>query len=298
MPHVDEYGRPLDEFGQLIAVPKPKGLGNGTIAVIVLLAILAMAAGGYAFRQHRELKDLQQSSSATIEAHLQIIALRNQQVEALDSLASRIDQFNHDFDGKVGRIQLDNLEGSIGAARKEHLPEDAQKTLDAFEATAAEVARMGEKVKEFEHYLGSPLTVKRGQSHAQLAELYLVNEAHLTPEKAKEVVRQTALDFDVEPGNEVFNLYHDGMLLTTVTQGTAKRPPMLVQLQRRRAARNKTKDSEEQVEELTAKVKELETKLGTQPVAPDMTTTAVAKPGVAPAKAPAGTFTLERAAPK
>jgi hypothetical protein len=256
--------------------------------IIVVLALLVLGVGVYAFVLYDQLVQLREDSSRTIAAHLETIALRNQQVEALDALANRVDEFNRQFGSKIGKINVENLEGTIdNLKQKGHLPDDAKRTLDQFEQSAAEIDAMTTKMKEFERYLGAPVTVKRGETHKQIAERYLTEEAKLGPKEAEEVVRKTALDWEVEPGNQIFNLYHDGLLLTTVTQGTAKRPPMLAQWAKRRATEAKTRELED-------KIKELEDQLAAAPTS----ASASGDGGAAPSKVAPGTFVLQRTDPR
>jgi hypothetical protein len=214
---------------QPLAQPPPRVRTRRVeIGVIAALAIALIASIAYNISSHKE-------ATTAIEAHLQTIALQQRQTEALDSVARRVDKFNRDFGAQLGRIEVNNLESSVkGIETKGHLPEDAKKTLDEFERSIADIGAMTTKLKEYERYLGAPMTVQRGQTHADLAQEYLVNQAHVTPEEAAAVVKRTALDWDIEPGNLVFNLYHDGILLSTVTQGTAKHSPLALQAAARR----------------------------------------------------------------
>jgi hypothetical protein len=52
---------------------------------------------------------------------------------------------------------------------------------------------MAATVKEYESYLGTPATVKRGDSHSELARAYLLESTTLTPKEADEIVKRTAL---------------------------------------------------------------------------------------------------------
>jgi chromosome segregation ATPase len=114
---------------------------------------------------------------------------------------------------------------------------------------------MTAQLKEYQAYLGAPTQVKRGDSHSQLALDYLTKQAGLAQPQAEAVLRQTALAWDLEPGNQVYSLYRDGLLLTTVTQGTAARPPLLAQSAQRRALQAKAQGLEAQLRECEAKEK-------------------------------------------
>lgn len=270
-------------------VATPRADRQRTRLIVAGLALLLVGAAVYGFLQHRELVRLRNDSSRLIQAQLETIALANQQVAALDELATAVDGFNRQFGGEVGHVELNNLEGSIQNLRKQgHLPEDAKRSLDEFRKTAAGIAEMAAKMKEFEQYLGAPVIARKGESHADLARRYLLEQTGLPPREAEEVLRRTALDWEIEPGNQVFNLYHNGILLTSVTQGSARRAPVMVQWARRRAVQKKR-------EALEARVAELEAQLAANqptPGAPPPSTPAA--PGDEK-KPPPGTFWVKTA---
>lgn len=247
---------------QPVLAPAPTAVApvprRSPLVLVAALSVALLAALVYIVVLHGRLAEVQSQASQAIEAHLQTIALQTQQVEALDSLARRVEKFNREFGASVGRLQVDeNLEASLrGLAQKAQVPEEARKTLEEFEAAAAEIAQMTATMKEFERYLGAPATVKRGESHAQIARAYLVEQAALPPQEADAVLRRTALAWDVEPGNLVFNLYRDGVLLSTVTQGTARRSPLLAQWAKRRASTARLQELEEKVRGLEARLAE------------------------------------------
>jgi hypothetical protein len=224
-------------------------------ATIVGLLILAIA---YIVVLQSRYSSLQTESARTIQAHVQTILLQTQQIEALDHLATRVEKFNHEFGATVGRLQLnDNLQANVKElAQKDNLSDAAKKTLEEFEQNIVAIQEMAAKIKEFEHYLGSPTTVKSGDNHVALARHYLLEDAKLSQPEADAVIKRTALAWELEPGNQVFNFYHEGVLLSTVTQGTAKRAPLMVQWSKRQAMAAK-------VQELEGKVQELEGKLAT-----------------------------------
>jgi len=256
-----------------------------TFAAVLIWAIVVQV----------KYSDLRSDSARTIEAHVKTILLQNQQVEALDSLATRVDTFNRDFGATVGLLQVnESLAGNIEQMmQKTHLPDDAKKTLTEFERSIGAIREMGLKVKEYEHYLGSPAAVRSGDSHIVLARRYLVDEAKLSPQEAEAVLQRTALAWEIEPGNKVFNLYHDGLLLSTVTQGTAKSTPLFVQWSRRRVMTAR-------LLELEGKVRALEAKLNptaaAAPVPPATTPATALAPGASAIFAPPGASAAPAAA--
>jgi Skp family chaperone for outer membrane proteins len=232
------------------AAPSKTWVIVGTVSSALLLAAIA-----YIAVLNFRYAELESSSRKAIDAHLQTILLQTQQVDALDQLAVRVDRFNREFGASLGRLQMnESLEKNVAELKaRVHLPDEAKKTLAEFEQSLAAVQEMSAKMKEFERYLGAPAAIKRGDSHSAIARAYLLNEAKLTPQEADKVMRRTALDWELEPGNLVFNLYHEGTLLTTVTQGTAKHAPLMVQWMRRQAAANRVAELEEKLKACEAR---------------------------------------------
>ncbi|HEY3446013.1 MAG TPA: hypothetical protein VGK67_06580 [Myxococcales bacterium] len=215
-------------------------------------AALFLAALVWALMLRSQLGEANQA----LEAHLKTIVLQTQQVEALDRLAVRIDRFNREFGASLGKLQMgSNLEADLKAmGDKPHVPEEAKKTLEEFEQSVAAIDSMAAKVKEYERYLGTPMAVQKGDTHSQLAKRYLLEEAKLSAAEADQVLRRTALAWELEPGNAVYNLFHEGLLLSTVTQGTAKRPPLMVQVAQRQAVQGRIQELEEKVRQLEARL--------------------------------------------
>jgi hypothetical protein len=233
------------------AQPRPRA----RLVAIVALVALALAVF-YIIMLQSMYFGLRSDSSRTIEAHVKTIIVQNQQIEALDQLAVRVAKFNKEFGAEVGLVRLDDsLNSNVGdLEKKATAPDQAKKTLAELEETITAIRGMTTKLKEYERFLGQPVAVKRGDSHAAIARRYLVDEAKLSPKEADAVLRKTALAWELDPGNQVFNLYHDGLLFTTVTQGAARRPPLLAQLSQRQASAARVQELEEKIHALEARV--------------------------------------------
>jgi len=223
-----------------------------TIGAFVALAIAVF----YIIMLQSMYFGLKSDSSRTIEAHVKTIMLQNQQIEALDQLAVRVARFNKEFGAEVGLVRVDEALNSnvTDLEKKATAPDQAKKTLAELEETIGAIKGMTAKLKEYERFLGQPVAVKAGDSHAAIARKYLVDEAKLSPKEAEAVLRKTALAWELDPGNQVFNLYHDGLLFTTVTQGSARRPPLLAQVSQRQASAARVQELEEKVRSLEARV--------------------------------------------
>ena len=94
---------------------------------------------------------------------------------------------------------------------------------------------LGDRMEELENAVGNPHVVGRGETHSEIVMNYLTTTAGLARDEADRVMKRTALIWELEPGNRVYNLYWKGVFLTTVTQGDAKRSPLVVQQHVRKA---------------------------------------------------------------
>jgi Type II secretion system (T2SS), protein E, N-terminal domain len=245
-PRVPPQELPRDEGAQ----PGLTSLRSGRLALgaIALLFLALLAVSYKAFALRARLDD----ATEAVDAHLKTIALQAQQVSALDKLAARVDQFNQEFGQSVGKVKLEDIE--LGATRidAKDLPPQVKRALDELEESATEIKSITAQLKEYQRYLGEPATVKRGDTHAQLALAYLTGQAGLAPKEAEQVLRHTALAWELEPGNQVFNLFHGGILLSTVTQGTAARSPLEAQWLKRRALQVREQQVEKKLKECEA----------------------------------------------
>jgi hypothetical protein len=224
---------------------------------IIIGGVALAAAVIYLVVLQSRYSELRSEANSTIQAHEKTILLQKEQLEALDVLAARVVKFNRDFGAEVGLLRVnDKLEDNAKELlQKGSVPDEAKKTLAEFEQTITTVRSMTAKLKEYERFLGSPVVVKMGDSHAAIVRRYLVEEAKLSATEADAMLRRTALSWELDPGNQVFNLYHEGQLFSTVTQGTAKRSPLAAQFARRQVESTR-------VQRLEDRIRELESKLG------------------------------------
>jgi hypothetical protein len=230
-----------------LPTPAPRR-SHALIAATAVSLVLLLLCVAYVFSLRSQLAELDSSSRKAIDAQLQTIVMQTQQVEALDQIAVKVDELNRELGASAGKLQIDNLEAGVADIKaRPHLPDEAKKTLAELEQSMAAIREMEAKMKELERYLGAPAVVKRGDTHAEIARRYLIEEAKLDPSEADRVLRRTALAWELEPGNLVFNLYHEGTLLTTVAQGTAKRSPLIAQWARREAVNSRIRDLEQKL---------------------------------------------------
>lgn len=95
--------------------------------------------------------------------------------------------------------------------------------LDNVEDLRREMARI-------EGTLSNPIKVQKGDTHRSICQHYLKDDIKLDDKQIKSILNRTALFNSLIPKFYVFNLYKDGVFLTTVTQGEASLSPMTVNM--------------------------------------------------------------------
>jgi len=215
-----------------------------TIRIVILLLLIVIVGGFLYYRSERKVVDL-----------LQLNALQTQRIDEYNRLADQVRNFNAQFGAKFGRIStIENLGDANSDLQKirdnPNLPGGVDSLMDDFQATLDHVNYLGEKIQNLEKSLGKPHRVKTNETHADIALDYLVHEAGLPKDEAKRILKRTALIWELEPGNAVYNIYYDGVFLTTVTQGEAKSSPLVAQRRVREASSRRIAALEEQLRRL------------------------------------------------
>ena len=205
--------------------------------VVILLAILLIGSYLY-YRSQTKVVDL-----------LQINAFQGQRLEEYNRLGEQVRSFNQQFGSRFGKISsIENITQANSDIERlkanGNLPSSVDSLVDDFSATLDHVNYLGDKIEKLEKSLGSPHVVKSSETHADICIDYLTHEAGLPTDEAKKILKRTALIWELEPGNQVYNLYYDGVFLTTVTQGTAKSSPLVTQRRAHDAIQKRFSDLE------------------------------------------------------
>lgn len=186
---------------------------------------------------------------------MQVNALQVQRLDEFGKLSEQVEQFNSRFGDRFGRIHImqgtDVIVSDIDKIQQQELPGSIDSLINDFKGTAEKVEYLGEKIEKLEKNLGSPQIVKSSDTHSELVLKYLTEEAGLSKEDAMNLMKHTALIWELEPGNNVYNLYLDGIFLTTVTQGSAKNSPLVNQRRVRDATTSYIAELEATIMELT-----------------------------------------------
>jgi len=214
--------------------------------VVILLLVIVIVGGFLYFRSQRKVVDL-----------LQLSAMQNQRIEEYNRLGDQVRAFNSQFGAKFGKIStIENITQANSDIQEildnPKAPSGVDSLMEDFQTTLDHVNYLGEKISKLENSIGHPHYVKSNENHANIALNYLTGEIGLPTDEAKRILKRTALIWELEPGNAVYNVYYDGVFLTTVTQGTAKSSPLVAQRRVREASSKRIAVLEEQLRQREA----------------------------------------------
>jgi len=220
--------------------------GSWINRVVILLLIILIVGGFLYYRNQRKVVDL-----------LQLSALQSQRIEEYNKLGDQVRTFNSQFGARFGKIStIENITEANSDIQQildnPKIPSGVDSLMNDFQATLDHVNYLGEKIERIENSIGHPHYVRSNENHSNIAMNYLTKEAGLPPDEAKRILKRTALIWELEPGNAVYNLYYDGVFLTTVTQGTAKSSPLVAQRRVREASSKRIASLEEQLRQREA----------------------------------------------
>lgn len=213
---------------------KLKSSRRKIIIIPALLLIMFFAADGYI-----AAKFIEQRDSAQVMDFLLLDKMHRNADDLINDLSKEIKNFtdNHpefNVKYKVDKQSKPSYEDMVVdqafqvvlyAERKElsHDPElkKINYILDDIETLRSEMARI-------ESSLSNPVKVLRGDTHRSICQSYLKDEVKLDDKEIRSILSRTALFNSLIPKFYVYNLYKDGVFLTTVTQGEATLSPMTV----------------------------------------------------------------------
>lgn len=211
-----------------------KSAGKGFLVIPIILLILISALDGYIAVKFIEQKDADQVMDFLLldKMHRNADDLLNDLSGEIKNFSENHPEFNVKY--KVEKQSNPSYEDMVVdqafqvvmyAERKEltHDPElrKINVMLDDIEALRSEMARI-------ESSLSNPVKVRKGDTHKTICQRYLKDEMKLDDKEIKSILSRTALFGSIIPKFYVYNLYKDGVFLTTVTQGEAALSPMTV----------------------------------------------------------------------
>jgi hypothetical protein len=113
------------------------------------------------------------------------------------------------------------LERQIGEEKDVSTKSLLKEILDKKE----EISGLREQIAEIENLLPTPHIAKKGESHYQIAQAFLVGIKGVGEKQAEKILRRTALFDELAEGFKVWNFYTGSEYGTSVTQGLAKVSP-------------------------------------------------------------------------
>lgn len=102
-----------------------------------------------------------------------------------------------------------------------------------------DIKSLNQKIREIEKLLPSPVAVREGENHYQIAMNYLINEKGIDKERAQQLIERSMLYDTLLPAFKVWNFYSGDEFGTFITQGDAEISPNTV----RRKAKEKLVDA-------------------------------------------------------
>ncbi|MBM3264640.1 MAG: hypothetical protein FJY97_14610 [candidate division Zixibacteria bacterium] len=149
-----------------------------------------------------------------------------------DDIRKKVQEYNRQHpdkpidSGSLDRLMLDpaqeaELTRLLGAEQDVSYRGLVQQLVDA----RKQISDLQEQTRMLQEQLPAPYSVKRGDTHFEVAVRYLTQNHGLSAAEARKVVEQTALVEDLQVGFQVWMLYQEGVFGSYVTQGTAKVSP-------------------------------------------------------------------------
>lgn len=229
-----------------------KSAKKGAIISLSLLLVLLFAFDGY-----MAVKFIEQKDASQVMDFLLLDKMHRNADDLLSDLSKEIKNFtdNHpEFNVKYKvekqskpsyeDMVVDQAFQVVLYAEKKELTQDPELRkinyiLDDIEDLRKEMARI-------ESTLSNPIKVQKGETHRSICQRYLKDEVKLDDKQVRSILGRTALFNSLIPKFYVYNLYKDGVFLTTVTQGEASLSPMTVsKLSQRRMMSNVLKENNE-----------------------------------------------------
>lgn len=207
---------------------------KGILIVPVLVLLLFFALDGYIAVKLVEQKDASQIMDFLLldKMHRNTDDLLGDLSKEVKNFTDHHPEFNVQF--KIDRQSKPSYEDMVVDqafqvvlyAEKKELSQDPE--LRKINVMLDNVEEMRKEMARIESSLSNPIKVQKGESHRAIVQRYLKDEVKLDDKQIKSIINRTALFNSIIPNFYVYNLYKDGVFLTTVTQGEAKLSPMTV----------------------------------------------------------------------
>ncbi|MGE5621040.1 MAG: hypothetical protein ACM3U0_00570 [archaeon] len=229
-----------------------KSARKGILIIPVFLLVLFFALDGYL-----AVKLVEQKDASQVMDFLLLDKMHRNTDDLLTDLAKEVKNFTEhhpefNVQYKVDRQSKSSYEDMVTDqafqvvlyAEKKELSQDPE--LRKINVMLDNVQELRKEMTRIESSLSNPIKVQRGETHQAIVKRYLKDEIKLDDKQIKSILNRTALFNSLIPNFYVYNLYKDGVFLTTVTQGEAKLTPMTVsRLSQRRMMSSVLKENNE-----------------------------------------------------
>lgn len=229
-----------------------KSAKKGAIVSLSLLLILLFAFDGYI-----AVKFIEQKDASQVMDFLLLDKMHRNADDLLGDLSKEIKNFtdNHpEFNVKYKvekqskpsyeDMVVDQAFQVVLYAEKKELTQDPE--LRKINYILDDIDDLRKEMSRIESTLSNPIKVQKGETHRSICQRYLKDEVKLDDKQVRSILNRTALFNSLIPKFYVYNLYKDGVFLTTVTQGEASLSPMTVsKLSQRRMMSNVLKENNE-----------------------------------------------------
>lgn len=197
-----------------------------------------------------------------IVAFHQVALLHDEEIRAYAELGSLVERFNAEFSGNYEAISiqsdLDQMELRLASIRRsrpvdlgvKEIMEDFGNRVQAIRQLQAQMRRLSGQINE-------PWVVKSGDAHSEIAWSFLRDEIGVSDAEARRIIERTGLIWDLEPGNYIYNVYVNGIYLTTVTQGEAQISPQQAAARTRLSLNQRIKKLQQRLVDFEAEVAQL-----------------------------------------
>ncbi|MCU7511499.1 MAG: hypothetical protein ACM3UR_05850 [Bacteroidota bacterium] len=213
-----------------------KAAKKGILVVPALLLVLFFAFDGYLAVKLVEQKDASQIMDFLLldKMHRNTDDLLSDLSKEVKNFSDHHPEFNVQYEVQKQSKPASSYEDAVVDqafqvvlyAERKGIGNDPE--LQKIKLMKDDVQEMRKEMARIESSLSNPIKVQKGETHRTIVQRYLKDEMKLDDKQIKSIVSRTALFNSLVPNFYVYNLYKDGVFLTTVTQGEAKVSPMTV----------------------------------------------------------------------
>lgn len=222
------------------------------ISILGMMLTLFLAMVGFFYKEYI-------SNERQIYYLQKVVLEQERQLEGYSKLAELIQKFNSYYSNRYGSFDpntnLITIQRQVNDVRESPIYENKlDNIINEFNQTIALIDKTNSKLEQLESHIRKPWIVKPGDTHERVVEKFFKNEVGLSKKETLDIIDRIALTWELEPGNYIYNVYYDGIFLTTVTQGEASISPSKAQARIRNAYQKKIKEYEAEIVRLRSEI--------------------------------------------